>query len=45
MTFDGSFLYVCNAESDSVSVVDVARRSEVKEIKVGDWPSGIRDQS
>jgi len=41
-TPDNAFLYVCNAESDSVSVIDIARKQVVKEIKVGDWPSGIK---
>ncbi|HDY67141.1 MAG TPA: hypothetical protein ENH85_05035 [Candidatus Scalindua sp.] len=39
---DGRTIYVCNAESDSVSVVDMNNKSVIKTIKVGDWPCNVK---
>ena len=41
-SLDGRTLYVCNAESDNVSVIDVGNKAVVKTIKVGDWPCSIK---
>jgi YVTN family beta-propeller protein len=41
-SLDGRTLYVCNAESDNVSVIDVGSKSVKKTIKVGDWPCSIK---
>ncbi len=41
-SLDGRTLYVCNAESDNVSVIDIASKSVKKTIKVGDWPCSIK---
>jgi len=37
-TPDGRFLYVANAHSNYVSVIDVAARKEIKQIAVGQVP-------
>jgi YVTN family beta-propeller protein len=37
-TPDSKYLYVANAHSNYVSVVDVAARSEIKQIPVGQVP-------
>ncbi len=39
VTPDGAFVYVVNADSDSVSVIDTASRSLVREIALGPAPS------
>jgi YVTN family beta-propeller protein len=41
-TKDGRFAFVSNRVSDTVSVIDVDRLAEVKQIAVGKYPQRMR---
>jgi YVTN family beta-propeller protein len=41
ITPDGAKLYVANGRSDSVSVIDTATNTKIKDIPVGKRPWGV----